>query len=313
MRYIKQIFKDTENELEYWQELLGGSIVGNSLYIPEGIIKAYDFGKYRMIAMKLCITEEIITKRIVSKPMSLYPIIFSYNLTFEPDLEGITNVVPSKSLSTSIYFSDKETLFHYNPNTDFNMILFRVPYQVFEQLLSDGHPFLKYLTSGESYHFYESLSVEMKIRMQQIFHVGYPELLEEEFVKVRSWELFLLFVEKFFYQRKNHYQRIPPEVQLKLHLVKEFMLSDLSSPKGIEELVEYSGMSATRLRSAFKEVYGMSIYTFFQEHRMEKACELLQTGEKSVSEVAYELGYTHLGHFTEMFKKKYHCLPKNFK
>ena len=90
-------------------------------------------------------------------------------------------------------------------------------------------------------------------------------------------------------------------------------MSDLSSPKSIEQLTRFGGMSATKLRASFKEIYGMSIYSLFQEHRMEKARELLSEGGKSVSEVAYLLGYTHLGHFTGAFKQKYHCLPKDFK
>ena len=99
----------------------------------------------------------------------------------------------------------------------------------------------------------------------------------------------------------------------KLQEVREYMLSDLSAPKDINELTRFSGMSATKLRASFKEVYGMSIYNLFQEHRLEKARELLAEGGKSVSEVAYMLGYTHLGHFTGAFKQKFQCLPKDFK
>ena len=91
------------------------------------------------------------------------------------------------------------------------------------------------------------------------------------------------------------------------------ILEDLSLPKTIDVLVQSSGMSATKLRALFKEVYGMSIYQFFQENRMEKARQLLKERKRNVSEIAYELGYTHLGHFSDAFKKRYNCLPKNFK
>ena len=99
----------------------------------------------------------------------------------------------------------------------------------------------------------------------------------------------------------------------KLQQVKEYLLQDLSVPKNIDELTRYSGMSATKLRASFKEVYGMTIYNLYQEHRMEKARELLLEGNKSVSEVAYQLGYTHLGHFTGAFKQKFNCLPKDLR
>lgn len=313
MRYIEHTFKGTDNELEDWQKLLGGRIEENTLYAPEGTVKEYKFDTHKIIVVRMFLTEDVATKRIMDKSHTYYPIIFSECLTFEPKEEGKTQATYSKSLSTGIYFSNEDACIQYPKRKELNLILFRVPYEAFECVLPDEHIFLKHLQAGGSYFFYESISVEMKILLQHLLNNVSSGRLNYELARARSWELFVLFADKFFYQRQNHYKQIDKLLLQKLQQVKEFILRDLSSPKSIEELTRFCGMSATKLRASFKEVYGMSIYNLFQEHRMEKARELLLEGDKSVSEVAYLLGYTHLGHFTGAFKQKYQCLPKNFK
>ncbi|MEG0796769.1 MAG: AraC family transcriptional regulator [Odoribacter sp.] len=313
MRYIEHIFKGEDNELQQWQTLVGGVIEGNTLHTPYGMIKEYKFNTHKIITVRLFLTEDITTIRIMDKPVAYYPIIFSDCITFESQDEGKMKAVFSKSPSTGIYFSSEDAEILYPKGREFSLILFRLPYRSFERVLPTGHPFLKNLTGSESYFFYESISVEMKMLIQYLLDDSLPHKLEVEFAYARSWELFLHFVKKFFYQRQNQYKQIDNQLLLKLQQAKDFILSDLSSPKDIEELTRFCGMSATKLRASFKEVYGMSIYHLFQEYRMEKARELLQEGGKSVSEVAYELGYTHLGHFTQAFKQKYHYLPKNLK
>lgn len=313
MKHIRHVFSDTDNELVHWKNLLGGDLQDNSLLLSEGVIKEYRFGTHNLLVMRFNLKEDVITNRIMKKPTAYCPIVLSDNLTFEPEADGTTVVLPSKSSTTGIYFSNEDTLFHSPSGTDCNIILLRVPYETFSKLLPSGHLFLKTLRENTGYHFYESIGLEMKMCMRQMVKPAHIPALENEFIRAWSWELFLLFVEKFFYQRINRYTEIDNDTLRKLRDVKDFMLSDLSAPKRIEELVRYTGLSATRLRSSFKEVYGMSMYSMFLEHRMEKACQMLLKDGQSVSEVAYAMGYTNLSHFTEAFKKKFHCLPKEIR
>lgn len=313
MRHIEHVFKNTDNELIDWQQLLGGTIEGNTLFTSEGTIKELKFEHHRIVMVNLFLTEEATAIRVINDPISYYPIIFSESLTFRTAEDGVTQAIHSQSPSTGICFSNVDTRIRYPKEKEINLILFRVPYLAFECVLPESHVFLRHLQNKGTYFFYESISVEMKMIMQGLLTNHLSSKLDIEMAKVCSWQLFLLFADKFFFQRKNHFKPLNRQLLQKLQEVREYMLSDLSVPKNIDELTRFSGMSATKLRASFKEVYGMSMYTLFQEHRMEKARELLAEGGRSVSEVAYMLGYTHLGHFTGAFKQKYQCLPKDFK
>lgn len=313
MKYIEHVFSGAENELEHWQSVLGGTIEGSTLYSSTGVLKEYKFKDYKILVFHVNLKEEIRSFRIISKPISYYPIIFSEHLTFESGENDQTNAVFSNPISTGIYFSNENASFHFPVNKEFSLVLFRIPKEGFERVLPSDHPFLKHLKTDAPFYYYESLSADMRILMHHLINESLPTLLDNEFTAVHSWELFLLFVKKFFYERQNNYHRINKNLLQKLQQVKDYILQDLSTPKNIDELTRFSGMSATKLRAAFKEVYGMTIYNLYQEHRMEKARELLLEGDMSVSEVAYSLGYTHLGHFTGAFKQKFKCLPKDVK
>jgi AraC-like DNA-binding protein len=52
-----------------------------------------------------------------------------------------------------------------------------------------------------------------------------------------------------------------------------------------------AGMSETKLKKLFKQVFGDSIYDHFQKARMEEAAFLLKNTGRSVGETGYELGF----------------------
>ena len=72
-------------------------------------------------------------------------------------------------------------------------------------------------------------------------------------------------------------------------------------------------MNATTLKSVFKSVYGVSIATHTNKHRMEKAAELLLTTKKSVAEISSMVGYESQSKFTQAFKTMYDLAPTEYR
>ena len=68
-------------------------------------------------------------------------------------------------------------------------------------------------------------------------------------------------------------------------------------------------MSSTKLKKSFKEMYGNSIYSYYQKLRMQKARELLLSGKYSLKQTAEAVGYINTANFITAFKKQYHVLP----
>lgn len=57
---------------------------------------------------------------------------------------------------------------------------------------------------------------------------------------------------------------------------------------------------------------GKTIYDYVLQCRMEHACELLLTGDYSVAEVAYRVGYDYPANFTAAFRRVYGRLPREW-
>lgn len=71
----------------------------------------------------------------------------------------------------------------------------------------------------------------------------------------------------------------------------------------IEGLAIEVGLNRTKLQYGFKQVFGVSIYDFQLQKRMQKAKSLLRRTEKSIKEIARLTGYKSTSSFSSAFKK----------
>ncbi|MBY0476102.1 MAG: AraC family transcriptional regulator [Chitinophagaceae bacterium] len=83
-------------------------------------------------------------------------------------------------------------------------------------------------------------------------------------------------------------------------------------PKSIDQLSKKAMMSSTKLKKLFKSVFGLPIYEYYQQKRMQRAGELLSNGSNSVKQVAEKVGYSNLSNFTMAFKKHMKQDPEKF-
>lgn len=78
----------------------------------------------------------------------------------------------------------------------------------------------------------------------------------------------------------------------------------------ISEIVHRDYSSLSKL---FTQVKGMTIEHYAILHRVEYAKELLSYSQQSVSEIAYQLGYSSPSHLTSQFKQQTGMSPKEFR
>jgi transcriptional regulator GlxA family with amidase domain len=80
----------------------------------------------------------------------------------------------------------------------------------------------------------------------------------------------------------------------------------------IKELAVGAGMSPTKLKRLFKQIFGNSIFSYYQASRIKQAAHLLKQENLSVSDVGYELGFTNLSHFSRVFAAHIGMKPKQY-
>ena len=101
-------------------------------------------------------------------------------------------------------------------------------------------------------------------------------------------------------------QRVGQErVEQVIFLLKQ----NLAEPPSLEELGKKIGCSHFYLSRIFSAQTGHTITQHLRELRMERAAELLKTGEFNVTEVSLEVGYNSLSHFSAAFHETFGCCP----
>jgi AraC-like DNA-binding protein len=91
--------------------------------------------------------------------------------------------------------------------------------------------------------------------------------------------------------------------------VEKTLLSNFSEAPTISELSRKIGVSPSKLKKQFRDMYGLPPYEYFQQHRMQKAKEMLSGDNLTVKEVGQSLGYSNLSNFTTAFRKVFNINP----
>ncbi len=102
---------------------------------------------------------------------------------------------------------------------------------------------------------------------------------------------------------------IPRKDEEKIRHARAILERNIADPPTLASLARQIGSNEFALKKGFKAVFGEPVFRFLQKLRMEKAIDLLRTGEWQVNEVAREVGYENLSAFTRAFKLEHSILP----
>lgn len=102
----------------------------------------------------------------------------------------------------------------------------------------------------------------------------------------------------------------PEEIVRTVHA---YLMEHLSERITIDELSKKFSINTTTLKQAFKKVYGTSIATHMNEHRMKHAAKLLLETDDSIASVSMAVGYESQSKFSAGFKTFYGILPSEYR
>jgi AraC-like DNA-binding protein len=86
-----------------------------------------------------------------------------------------------------------------------------------------------------------------------------------------------------------------------LRRVRDRMDLEYAQPLDVESLARGVHLSAGHLSRQFALAYGESPYSYLMTRRIERAMTLLRSGDLSVTEVCFAVGYQSLGTFSTRF------------
>ncbi len=102
---------------------------------------------------------------------------------------------------------------------------------------------------------------------------------------------------------------------IKSIIIKKIHQENISElDKKFSEIIEDEiGRDYTSLSKLFSSVEGVTIEHYIILQKIEKVKELLKYGDKTLSEIAYQLGYNSVNHLSNQFKKQTGMTATEFK
>ena len=154
------------------------------------------------------------------------------------------------------------------------------------------------------------MTLEMQLAVQKIFNTTYTGNTRLLFLKSQVNELLAHYFALLSSEKKNELTDTDKE---KLFQAKDIVTTNYSKPPTINELSKLIGLNSSKLKKNFKELFGIPVYKYIQEERLNKAYELLFSSEKTVQETAWEVGYESLSSFSNAFQKKFGSRPNEIR
>jgi len=151
------------------------------------------------------------------------------------------------------------------------------------------------------------LSGKMRTSLDALLNHTYTDTLENIFINAQTQILLLYSMECMMGDRpedlitcKFLHNEADRE---KIIRAREILIQHIGDPITIRELSRKAAINECYLKKGFKEMFGTTIFDFYQNQRMEHARFLLYEKGLSVSEVSALLGYSSISHFSTAFKK----------
>lgn len=107
-------------------------------------------------------------------------------------------------------------------------------------------------------------------------------------------------------QTKSSFSALAEEIKQKLD-------SAIIGKTTVEQICSELHVSKSQLTREFKKYYSVTPYAYLLRAKLELSKQLLLDGRQPVKEIADTLGFTDEHYFSNYFKKKNGCSPKQFK
>ena len=97
-------------------------------------------------------------------------------------------------------------------------------------------------------------------------------------------------------------------VQKSLLYINEHLTEDLS----LDKIAKQISFSPVYFHNTFKAITGKTLRDYVEEQRIKKATDLLLTTDRTLTQIAYECGFSSQSYFSYVFKRRMHATPREY-
>jgi len=92
-----------------------------------------------------------------------------------------------------------------------------------------------------------------------------------------------------------------------------FLQQNVSQPLTLSEMAQHAGLSNSHFSHLFKQQTGYTPVDYFIHLKIQHACTLLSLTQKTIQEIAHDIGYDDPYYFSRIFKKTMGVSPRGYR
>jgi AraC-like DNA-binding protein len=162
-----------------------------------------------------------------------------------------------------------------------------------------------------------SLMVTPELRqvINDILACRYTGGLKKLFLLSKSIEILVLQAEAYDKATRDGREPFlkPKSDAERIQYAREYLDEHVSDPPSLSGLSRIIGLNEYKLKRSFKETFHTTVFGYLSDVRLERARQALLESQKTISEIAYDLGYSSPQHFSMAFRKKFGVPPSSVK
>ncbi|MEO1049741.1 MAG: AraC family transcriptional regulator [Bacteroidota bacterium] len=157
------------------------------------------------------------------------------------------------------------------------------------------------------------ITPRMMTLIHQIINCNRTGHFKRMFLESHVIELLMLQLEQISSHNCDVFCAHNKQHQEKLYAAREILTNQLNGDLTLNELAQKVGTNEFTLKKGFKELFGTTVFGYWNQIKMEEAQTLLAEGMMNVTEVSERVGYKNPQHFSTAFKKYFGYSPSALK
>jgi AraC-like DNA-binding protein len=138
-------------------------------------------------------------------------------------------------------------------------------------------------------------------------------IFKKMLIEAKVIELLLLQLEQVAEHDCNVFCNLSKNDVERMHAVKELLLKNIDKPCTLIDLAHQVGTNDFKLKKGFKELFGTTVFGYWNDLKMQQAKSLLMDQGLTIAEVSERIGYKNPQHFSTAFKKYFGKSPSQLK
>ncbi|UKB77907.1 helix-turn-helix transcriptional regulator [Chryseobacterium sp. MEBOG07] len=152
------------------------------------------------------------------------------------------------------------------------------------------------------------ITLEMYQILNDLMHCDRKGIFKRMYLEAKVSELLLLQLEQLFHKTPST-SSLSKKDEEKIYAVRDYIAHNLQATASLNELAHLVGTNEFTLKKGFKELFGTTVFGFWNDTKMELAKKMLLESDMNINEISDVIGYKNPRHFSAAFKRKFNILP----